>query len=115
MSYQDEERTTNNKSLHAHEVEEFRKWQLERIRAEERSKAQSEAAQVNMAAEEAADRAALAALEARGVTLEECFGHGTSVKGQNAIKIIYQNGIGSGATKHYPRLRKLAAARGLVK
>jgi hypothetical protein len=116
MSYQDEERRSNNTSLHAHEVEEFRAWQLERIRAEERSKAQAEAAHVNLAAEEAADRAALAALEARGVTdVAECFGATSTPRGRNAIQVIYQLGQGAGTQRHYARLRRMAAARGLCK
>ena len=106
--------TTQTAGLHAHEVEAFRSWRDDRIRQEAINSAQAKVSAENVAAEAAADAAALRVLEARGVSLADCFGNGSSVRGRNAIGIIHQS-PSARANGSYKRLRNLAQREGLVK
>jgi hypothetical protein len=80
--------TTQTAGLHQHEVAEFRSWRDDLIRQEAINSAQAKVSAENVAAEAAADSAALRLLELRGVTMKDCFGASSTLRGRNVAQIL---------------------------
>jgi len=99
------------------EYQQFRQWKDSQSKAAALAQARSEASAAQSAAQEKADReldaAALQALANKNVSLQECFGSRSTLKGRNAITVIHQLGKGS-LRGVYARLRQIAAREGYV-
>ena len=103
-------------TLNSEEYREFSQWREGRIRQEAREEAQREAQRVNIEADAAADAAALAVLERKGVSLKDCFGNSSNIRGRNVVAIAHSSDRGKPQdARTYPRLRRLASEQGLVR
>src|SRR5258708_25854658 len=101
--------------LKREEYREFSQRGAGRLRQEAREEAQREAQRVNAKAEAAADAAALAVLERKGVSLRDCFGNSSNIRGRNVVAIAHSSDRGKPQdAKTYARLRRLASEQGLV-
>ena len=101
--------------LHPHEVAEFREWRDNQIRTATLNEAQARVSAETVALEAEADAAALKVLAAKGVTMKDCFGANSTLRGRNVAQILHQSDRGkSESSKTFVRLRRIAARQGLV-
>lgn len=106
--------TAQPSSISADEYRQFRAWQDNKIRQQALAEGRSQASAEQQAAEAEADRAALAQLTSKGLNLKDAFGRTSTARGRNTLAVLYQRGVGGSQRGVYGRLRRMAAAEGLV-
>ena len=104
----------DNTSDNLTNLAEFTAWKYAKIRQAGVEEGRRQISTERQAEDQAEDQAAIQQLSKRGVSLRDAFGNSSSARGRDAIAIIHQSGVGS-KNGVYGRLRRLAAAEGLVK
>jgi hypothetical protein len=95
------------------EYAQFRAWKDSRIREAAIAEGRAQASAEHIAAEQAADAAAIQKLASKGLTLRDAFGNTSTVRGRDAITNLHRTSFAS-KSGAYTRLRRLAQAQGLV-
>lgn len=95
------------------EYQEFRAYKDNKIREAALAEGRAQASAERAAEEQAADAAALQSLTAKGLTLKDCFGTASTVRGRNEIINKHRSSFNTGSGV-YRRLRRMAATAGLV-
>jgi hypothetical protein len=106
--------STTPRNVSDQELQEFRAFRDSKIRAASLQEGQNMATAAHLADEQAADEAALKKLTDKNLSLRDVFGNSSTDRGRGVLINIHRSGFGSKTTT-FARLRRMAAASGLVK
>jgi hypothetical protein len=104
---------TATKNVSDAEYQAFRQFQDNKIRETALAEGRNQASTAQLAEEAQADADALARLSSKGLSLKDSFGNASTDRGRGMIVNLHRSQFG--AKSAYTRLRRMAAAQGLVK
>jgi hypothetical protein len=106
--------TTTRNNISDSEYAAYRAWMDRRIHDAGLAEGRTQASAAQMAEEKVADADALQRLTSKGLGLRDVFGNSSTDRGRGVLINIHRSSFGSKTTA-YTRLRRMAAAEGLVK